>query len=189
MLYKIVRFLVSVYLHLIFRIRVEGEVPQKGSFLLCANHTSFYDAPLIAACIKRQLRFMAKKELFSVFLLGPMIRSFGAFPVSRGGSALEAVKTSLSILKQGEGMLMFPEGTRKRGQENLQVKSGMIMIAERAGAPIVPLGISATYRPFSKITVRIGEPIFLERVKGRSSEDTQKLAENIMEIIYSLAKV
>src|SRR5919204_5401265 len=137
----------------VYRLRVTGRenVPDDGGLVLAANHTSNFDPwPLgLPLFPRRQLRFMAKVELFNP-LLGPILRAGGAFPVRRGEGDVEAIQTAVDLVRAGEIVVMFPEGTRQR--KGLRKKfeprphSGAARIALQADAPLVPTAISGTDR-------------------------------------------
>ena len=132
---------------------------------------------------------MAKAELFKIFGLGFLIKHLGAFPVDRNKADLKAIKTALSVLKKEEALMMFPEGTRVKAGESADAKSGMIMLAHKAGASILPIGINSNYKLFSKLTVNIGEPVSFEEYTGKklSSEEMDGLAQDVLAKIKLLA--
>lgn len=190
MFYQIAKVAVSLYLRLLFRVEVKGCVPKEGGCLICPNHTSYYDPAVVAAFCGRPLTFMAKKELFASPVFGWLIKSLGAFPVNRDTNGLSAVKTTLAILKQEKATLIFPEGKRNKTGKKIAPKAGAVMIAQRAGVPVIPVGISSTFRPFSKLTVTFGAPISYEEYSGQrlESEQLEGLANQLMDQILSLAE-
>src|SRR3954447_16070693 len=132
----------------VFRLRPRGlEHLPEGGFVLAANHTSNFDPwPLgVPLWPRRQLRFMAKSELFNP-LIGPIIKAGGAFKVRRGEGDVEAMRTAAELVTAGEIVVMFPEGTRR--QKGLRKKhfprahTGAARIALSAGAPLVPAAIA-----------------------------------------------
>ena len=139
------------------------------------------DPVLIAAGCKRQLTFMAKEELFKVFLLGHLIKALGAFPIKRGRGDAAAVMATLKIMKKGGATLIFPEGTRMKNGERKDVGGGIVRLAIQSGVPIVPAYVT-------KNTVTYGKPIsydeYLEDVQD--AEKMQSLADNLMDTIYAL---
>jgi len=191
MLVRFVSFLVKCVTHLLFRIKVHGKenFPAEGAVIVAINHKSFWDAPLVAAELPRELAFMAKKELFKVPVVGAIIKWAGAFPVSRGTGDLGAIKAALSALKAGKAMAIFPEGTRVKGDQAHSAKAGVALIAEKTGAPIVPVAIRGGYRLFSKIDIFIEEPIFVKSKDGKklTSEELQAISDDLMVKILHLA--
>lgn len=142
--------------------------PAEGPVIIASNHASFLDPVLIATCIPRQTVFLAKKELFSVPVLGWWFKSLGSYPVDRGGSDLRAVKTAMRLLKEGRVMIVFPEGTRCEDGEIQPFQEGMAWLALQTDAPITPIYIHGSNRAWgkrmilprpAKIHLRIGPAI------------------------------
>jgi 1-acyl-sn-glycerol-3-phosphate acyltransferase len=153
----------------LYRLRVRGleHVPE-GGFVLAANHTSNFDPwPLgIPFLPGRQLRFMAKSELFNP-LLAPLLRAGGAFRVRRGEGDIEAMHTAADLARAGEIVVMFPEGTRRkkglRKKHEARPHTGAARIALTAGVPLVPAAIAGTDRlsRLGPLRVAYGEPLDL----------------------------
>lgn len=188
MLYRILVTILYPIFMLLYRIKVTGrENIPKGAAMLCANHTSMLDPVLIAVGItpKHKLNFMSKKEIFENKLLGAFFRAVGAFPVDRDAADLATIRTSISILKNGGKLLIFPEGTRMKGarMEASEVKTGVAMIAMRADVPIVPIYLSSEQKMFHKTVVSIGKPIIPERREGSNSENYRRIATEAFEAI------
>lgn len=142
-----------------------GNVPLDGACILAANHKSYLDPPAIAGCLRREVRYFAKRELFKVPILGPMIRNYGAIPVDREAFDRKTYRKAIDLLAAGEALLVFPEGTRIRRPGFGPPKEGVGMIAAQAGVPVIPVWVGHTYEPrrtlFRRIPVevRFGEPI------------------------------
>lgn len=128
---------------------------------------------------------MAKKELFT-FWLGPLIRSLGAFPVSRGDGDSGAIRTALEELKAGNALIMFPEGRRGDAQNIQRLEPGVMMLAKRSNAAVLPVGISGSQRMLPRgsffpkrhrVTVVFGEPFHYQDFvhEGRSDKETREL--------------
>ncbi len=151
----------------IFRIKVIGgeNEPDKGGFLVCANHIAASDPVILCyAFSKHQIRFMAKKELFRIPLLAQLIRMLGAFPIDRSGNDVGAIKTSVALLKDGKCMGIFPQGHRYPGTDprTTKTKNGAALIGTKACADVVPVYIlrrNNTPRLFRRTFVIIGKPI------------------------------
>ena len=169
---------------ILFKTKGRENIPADGAFLLCSNHTSAIDPVLLAAGCKRQLTFMAKEELFKVFLLGHLIKALGAFPIKRGRGDAAAVMATLKIMKKGGATLIFPEGTRVRDGVRRKVSGGIIRLAIQSGVPIVPAYVT-------KNTVTYGKPISYEEYSQevQNADKMQSLADNLMDTIYSLDEV
>ncbi|MBP3322198.1 MAG: 1-acyl-sn-glycerol-3-phosphate acyltransferase [Clostridia bacterium] len=155
----------------LYRMTVTGaeNVPKDGPVILCANHTAMMDVLALSSSTPRQIRFMAKKELFSVPFVGKLVAACGAFPVDRAGMDVGAIKKAISILSQGEIMGIFPQGTRcprvhpKETYDKLH--GGIAMVAVRSKATIVPVCIETDdhkLKLFKKTRVRYGKPIPFE---------------------------
>lgn len=166
--YQIARGAVKLYYKLFFRVKVVGaENLSGGTYVICPNHKSLNDPPLMGVCTDSPVKFMAKEELFENKLFGAVLRALGAFPVKRGKSDLAALKTAIATLKGGDSLVIFPEGTRSPKEHLNEGKSGAALIALKAGAGIVPVGIRGRYRIFSKITVNIGKPVDISGYFGK----------------------
>lgn len=178
--------IVNVYDHLKYNYHVIGreKVPD-GGCVLVANHTQWADPVLVGTALGNQypLVAMAKKELFQIKLLGPLISALGAFPVDRGTADIGAIKTSLKAVKEGKKLLIFPEGgtEHKAGDE---AKVGAAMIAARTGAPIVPIYISENKKFRSKVYVVFGDAYIPEKTK--SKDGYRAIADDMMRRIYAL---
>lgn len=166
--YKFVHDAFLGIVKLIYRMKVVGaeNEPTDRAVLVCSNHISAADAVLISAATKRQICYMAKKELLKVPLLGGFLRSLGVFSVDRSGKDVGAVKKAISLLKSGTSVGIFPQGTRHPGEEprGTELKNGAAMIATKAGVDILPVYIhrkNNTPKLFRKTTVVIGKPIKL----------------------------
>ena len=178
--------IVNVYDHLQYNYHVSGreKVPD-GGCVLVANHTQWADPVLVGTALGNQypLVAMAKKELFQIKLLGPLISALGAFPVDRGTADIGAIKTSLKAVKEGKKLLIFPEGGTKHKAGD-EAKVGAAMIAARTGAPIVPIYISENKKFRSKVYVVFGDAYIPEKTK--SKDGYRAIADDMMRRIYAL---
>ena len=170
--YRVCYFIFAGIVGLLFRIKVTGREhePDKGGFIVCANHISATDAVVLCyAFRKHQVCFMAKKELFKIPLLSGLIRMLGAFPIDRGGSDVGAIKNAVSLVKEGRCMGIFPQGHRYPGKNPRETatKNGAALICTRAEADVVPVYImkkNNTHKLFRKTRVIIGEKIPFEEL-------------------------
>lgn len=171
MSYKIFRALLKAIYRVLFRIEAKGieNIPAEGPVIIASNHISLLDPPAVGILIDRQVRFMAKEELFKIPVLGFLIRSFGAFPVKRGGVSKDAIKSAISLLRSGEVMGIFPEGTRSSGAAG--AKKGTAMIAIRSEAIIIPTAIIGEYKPFRKMYVMYGKPVHIQPIIDEKPDD------------------
>ena len=182
-----------------FRLRARGvENLPGGGYVLAANHTSNFDpwplaVPLFPA---RQVRFMAKSELFNP-ILKPILVGGGAFPVRRGEADVDAINRAVELVRNGEIVVMFPEGTRRkkglRKKYEARAHTGTARIALAANVPLVPAAIKGTDRltRLGPLRVAYGPPIPLDDLRGReiapaAREATERLMAAIHELEASL---
>lgn len=130
-----------------WEVRGRERVPASGGLIVASNHISFWDPPLIGAAMPREIHYLAKEELFSTPLLGPLIRSLNAIPIRRGAADLSGLARAIDALKRGGVLLLFPEGSRMRDGELHPARPGLGLLAVSAGVPIVPCFISGSHRP------------------------------------------
>lgn len=125
----------------LYRIEAVGKenIPEGGA-ILASNHTSFSDVLVISAAAGRQVRYMAKKELFKTPLC-PLIKALGAYPVDRGGADVGSIKQTISLIESGELVGIFPQGHRYGGEDprKTEIKAGVGMIAYHSKAKILPV--------------------------------------------------
>ena len=196
------RFFVFVYYVLGFIVRflhpvtVEGmeKLPRSG-VLLCPNHSSNWDPVLLGLRlpVNYRLHAMAKEELFQNRLFGRILRALGAFPVNREGADIQAVKTAMKVIHEGENLLIFPEGTTIHDGVGYHdglpahAHSGIAMIGVRSGATLVPVFADGKKRMFRKTTIIFGEP-YVPQITGRrgTSEELQKVADDVLREAYAL---
>ena len=177
---------VSAYDHLKYNFKVIGRenIPECGCVVV-ANHTQWADPVMVASALtnKHEFAAMAKKELFDIKPLAPLITALGAFPVDREKADIGAIKKSLKAVRDGKKLLIFPEGTRNH-QEGDDAKEGAARIALKTGAPILPLYISENKKFRSKVYVVIGEPFIPESTNTK--EGYRVLSNDIMHRVYAL---
>jgi 1-acyl-sn-glycerol-3-phosphate acyltransferase len=183
-LYRIVGTLSIPVVKGLYRLRARGvEHLPEGGFVLAANHTSNFDpwplgVPLLPG---RQLRFMAKAELFNP-IFTPILNAGGAFKVRRGQGDIEAMGTAIELVKQGEIVVMFPEGTRQtkglRKKRTARPHTGAARIALAADAPLVPAAIAGTDRlsRLGRLRVAFGEPIDVSDLDGADTKTAAQVA-------------
>lgn len=147
--------------HLIYRYDVEGyeNLPKEGSAVLCANHIHMLDSVSIVIHIKRMIYIMVKKELMTNKIGNWFFSKLGCFAVDRGKGDMKAIESAENHLKDGDLLLIFPEGKRNGMAKGEKMKKGAAMIALEAKAPIIPIGIQGSFKPFTKIKIRVGKPM------------------------------
>jgi 1-acyl-sn-glycerol-3-phosphate acyltransferase len=199
MLYYFGRALFRLFFRVFVRWEVRGRenIPLAGGAILAPNHISHLDPPLVGSAVKRPVNFMAKRELFSVPLLGKIIRRTRAFPISRDRADREALKKAYQLLAAGELLVMFPEGTRSPDGRLQAAEPGFALIAAKAGVPVIPIALiganrvlpkgSIFVRP-GKIKVRIGAPICYDSslTDGTKRESLRIFADRVMRAISQM---
>ena len=158
------RVTIGTAVKLVAPLRVYGaeRVPESGGLVVAANHFSWIDPPGLGAASPRTLYFMAKVEAHRVPGLGQLMRTFGAFPVRRGESDRDAVRTMRQIVRDGHALGMFAEGTRQTSGVPGVVQPGAAMVAISEDVPLIPAAISSQdWRPgnFKPVSVAWGEPM------------------------------
>ena len=178
------KFLAFVY-KIAFRVKINGNIPKEGAYILCCNHINYFDAAAIVLFNKRKVNFVAKEDLFmhrSLMWLGHL---FDAIPIKRDMQDIEALKRCLKVLKNGELLGIFPEGTRKGMEKNVKAKNGAAFMAIKSKAKVIPIGIHGTFKPFSKVYVNYGQPIDFS---GYNKEQLDEATDKIMQEIVMLTK-
>lgn len=170
-LYRFCRDALLVGLKLYNRLEVHGRehVPTTGGVMLVANHVSFLDPPALGCAARcRIVRYMARDTLFSPPWFGRLLRGVAVVPISREKGDIRALRTAITVLKGGDCLGLFPEGTRSADGEFKPAKGGVGFLISKAGVPVVPAYIDGTYRAFSrhhrwirpvKVRVFFGPPI------------------------------
>lgn len=180
-LYSFAKNFVYAILKPIYRFDVIGKenFPKDKGVLLCANHISVMDPPVVGINAPRPVHFMAKEELFSAPILKHLLPSLNAFPVKRGKSDKEALRKGLSILKEGKVLGIFPEGTRSETGELQKGLAGCGFFALRTDALVVPCAIIGPYKKFKRLKVVYGNPIdfsvYKEEGKRLSAEEATEI--------------
>ena len=188
-----IAMLISRLLH---PVTVQGleHLPRHGA-LLIANHTSNWDPILLATALPRdyRLRVMGKEELFRNPIIAWVIRVGGAFPVNRGGADIQAVKTAMQSSRDGQNLLIFPEGTVIRngiGKADglpAHAHSGAAVIGVRTGAALVPVFLDGEKKLFHRTRIIIGQP-YTPVYTGRrgTAEEMQTIADDLLREAYAL---
>jgi 1-acyl-sn-glycerol-3-phosphate acyltransferase len=188
-----------------FRWRVYGaeQVPLSGGVILASNHASFLDPPLVGSGLKRDINYLARESLFRFPGIGALLRSWNAVPVDRDGGGAKGLKTILDRLLQGNGIILFPEGTRTKDGNLQPARSGIGLTVIKSKAPVVPVRVFGTFEAFGRqhtfprphrVIVKYGRPMNFEALraeaktcdKARLKEIYQQVADEIMAAIAKL---
>ena len=160
---------------MIFRLRAYGRenVPKEGGFLLLSNHQSFLDPIVCSVPLDRECCFAARASLFTP-LRGAFISSLNSIPIKRASADLSAIKKIIAKLKEGYGMVLFPEATRTTDGRISDIKPGFSLLSKRSNAPVIPVVIDGSYECWPKgkyffsvgqIVIHYGKPITPEKIK------------------------
>ena len=187
----IVRGALYIWFKLFYRLEINGgeNIPKEGPLIFCGNHRSYIDPPLIVATAKRDIKFLAKEELYKNKFLAFLGWAFEAIPVKRDEKDIAAIKSSLKDLKEGKCIALFPEGTRNGLEKGEKVKDGVAFFAVRSGAKVIPCGIKGGTKELRKLTINYGKPLDYSEYKGSKDKDIlDKITKEIMDNIIELAK-
>ena len=160
--YAFAKAIMRIVFALVYPLKMIGakNLPDSGAAILCGNHLSLLDPLAAGVAVRRPVRFMGKVELFRIPGLRVLLHALGAFSVDRGNADMTAVRTALSILKEGGVLGIFPQGGRDT-TGNRGMETGVALIALKSGAPVVPMRFLNRLRPFHKNTLIIGQPVDL----------------------------
>lgn len=194
-MYSFIKTLLYYFFIVFFRFKIIGaeHIPASGGAIIAANHISLWDPPVIGAACTRAIHFMAKEELFAISAFKWIITKLKAFPVRRGTADRTAIKHAISLLKNGEILGLFPEGTRSVTGELGKPEAGIAMIVVKAGVPIVPAAIIGTNKVFKgggifpQFIIKFGKPIIINEEKT-DKEMMEKISNTIMQEISCLLK-
>ena len=190
MIRKIAIFFVHLFCLIVFRVKKVGEenIKKEGAYIICANHRSNWDPPILVSSTKRLTYVMAKEELFKNNLIKWFAKKCCVFPVKRGKMDLESMKFALKILKDGQILVIFPEGTRNGLSKNGRAQNGAAFMALRTGIPVIPVGVQGTLKPFHKIKLNYGKPLDFSEYKTNKPEKEllDKVSKEIMDNIIML---
>lgn len=187
MFYKFAKTVVGLIFRLLFKIKVIGKenIPKNGPVIICSNHISNFDPPVVGITSTRDIHFMAKEELFEKPWLGKLLTNLGAFPVKRGMRDRNALRNGLKLLEEGNTLGLFPEGTRSKNGEVKKGLAGAGFFAMRSDATVIPCAIIGTYKKFSKLKVVYGQPINFESL-NKEKPGAQEVTDEIMDHIKRL---
>lgn len=188
---SIVRGAIYIWCKVYYRAEIIGldNIPKEGPLIFCGNHRTYLDPPLMVATAKRDMKFLAKEELYNNKFLAFLGWVFEAIPVKRDEKDVSAIKTSLKFLKSGQCIALFPEGTRNGLEKGEKVKDGVAFFAVRSGAKVVPCGIKGGTKEHKKVTITYGRPLDYSEYKGtKDKEKLEEITEEIMDKIIELTK-
>ncbi len=168
--WRAARGLVRSLLFRVYRLRAAGQeqLREAGPLIYAPVHRSHLDGPLLGSLTHHRVRYLGKQELFSPRPLGWFMRSMGAFAVRRGAADLDAMRAALELLRNGEVLLVFPEGARQPRDDIAPIFDGTAWLAAKSGASVLPVGIAGTRESMpsgarfprrTQVAIVVGEPL------------------------------
>jgi 1-acyl-sn-glycerol-3-phosphate acyltransferase len=184
---------IGTFVKIVAPLRVYGaeRVPMAGGLVVAANHFSWIDPLALGAASPRTLYYLAKVEAHRVPGLGELMRAFGALSVRRGQSDREAVRMMRQIVRDGNALGMFVEGTRQRSGRPGRVQPGAAMAAINEEVPLIPVALHGSQRwrlgNFAPVSVAWGQPMTFEGLP-RGGKGYKEASLEIEREIYALWK-
>lgn len=157
-MYRLAILILKPIAYLLFRPVVIGKqnVKTDGASIIVANHISLWDPIVLACYLPTKIHFMAKKELFKTNWFAKLLKSLGAFPVDRGNNDIAAVKHSLTLLREGKVLGIFPEGTRAKTDKMGPFNQGAAVLAYRTKAQVIPVAIFKKGKRLKRLVIHVG---------------------------------
>lgn len=188
--YRLIRNIAWFLCKIIFPTKVTGaeNIPAEGPVLLCSNHVSMVDPVLLAVSFRRQVTFMAKKELFGTKFTNWFFTNLGMVPVDRGASDIQAMRVCLEVLNSGGLLGIFPQGHRFKQDESREIQNGAALMALRSKAKVIAAHVSAPMKPFRRTTIRFSEPVDLTDLVRVNSQAIAAASGRITEAIWQEEK-
>lgn len=177
-----------------FRRQRRDRIPRTGPIIYASNHQSHFD-PVSVGLLSwdRPCTYLARASLFTFKPFGAMIRAFHSIPLERSGNPARALRTAIDVVKRGRVVVIFPEGTRTRDGALREFKNGILLLARRTGAPVVPVATEGAYdvwphgrrfpRPFGRVLVRAGEPIPAAELRALAPEEAMDRIKRAIETL------
>lgn len=173
--YQLAVNVLSAICKLLFFMRVEGRenIPE-GACIIMGNHRAWIDPFCLAMCARdREIRFMGKKELWGNKAFAWIAKQVRGVPVDRGNVDMASIRMSMTVLKGGHTLGIFPEGTRTRGDGMMPIQGGVSLLALRSRCAVVPVYIDGDYRLFRPVVLRVGKPVQMDDLlAGRINKDS-----------------
>ena len=173
MLRIFVKTCVKIFTLILFRVQTYGQkenIKKDEAYIMCANHTSNWDPPILYTATKREMYMMAKEELFKNKFIYWFAGKTNIFPVKRGKQDIESMKKSLKVLNDNKILAIFPEGTRNGMAKNGKIQNGPAYLAARTGVKIIPVRIEGNFKPFRKVRIYYGKPLDFSEYKTKKPE-------------------
>ena len=197
--YYFARFLLYLFFMIFYGVRYYGRnnLPESGGVIIISNHQSHFDPPLIAVGLQRRLNFLARKSLFKFKPFAWLIDMLDAIPLDKEGIGFAGIMESFKRLKNGEAILIMPEGERTWDGNIAPFLQGSLVLAQRTKSTILPAAISGCYDVFprtkkfptlwGRMRVVYGKPIFFEEIKDLTEEELRRLCEKRIAELFQQA--
>ncbi len=199
LVYNIFYSIAKFFARTLFSLRVvhPERMVEDGPLILAVNHSSYFDPPLAGICSHRGVYYLARKNLLEWPFFGKLFPQMNVIPVERDGNDMSALREVIKKIREGNGVVLFPEGTRSKDGNLQAARAGIGLVIAKTRAPVLPMRIFGSYEAFPKgsfklnfrpITVVIGEPIYFtrEETEPATRETYQRLSDRVMEGIAAL---
>ncbi|WP_058307566.1 lysophospholipid acyltransferase family protein [Gracilibacillus massiliensis] len=185
--YRFAKNVVKLVLKPKYKVIAKGteNIPKEGPVIICSNHISNYDPPIVGITCPRDIHFLAKEELFKNKLFGYILHKVHAFPIKRGMKDRNALRKGLEVLKDGHVLGLFPEGTRSKNGELKRGLAGAGFFALRSKATVIPCAIIGEYKSKEPLQVVYGMPVDMESLR-KNKRSAQEVTDAIMEDIKKI---
>ena len=195
---RVGRLILRLVFQLLSEVKIYGRenVPKEGPYIISVNHVSLYDPPLILAFWPTPPEAAGAIEIWSKPGQDILVRLYGCIPVHRGEYDRQLLDTVLSVLKSGRPLVLDPEGARSHGLGMRRAHPGVAYIADKTGAPVIPVGVVGTTDDFfdraihfkrPKLEIRIGKSLILPSVNGTVAERREALQANADQVMLAIA--
>jgi 1-acyl-sn-glycerol-3-phosphate acyltransferase len=193
--YNLAKFLARFFFSM--RVIHPERMIEEGPLILAVNHSSYFDPPLAGICSYRGVYYLARKSLLQWPFFGPLFPAMNVIPVERDGNDMSALREVIKKIRLGNGVVLFPEGTRSKDGNLQPARAGIGFVIAKTMAPVLPMRIFGAHEAFPKgskglhftqITVVIGEPIYFrsEDIAGAGRDVYQHLSNRVMVAMAAL---
>ncbi len=199
MIYRCTITVLRFLLRRFFTVSVIGRenVPSRGAFIFAPNHVSHLDPIMVGVHTRADVYYLAKRELYTPAAFGWYLRKLNTIPIDRERMRISSIRQISKIMRNGHGLLIFPEGTRSDGNAFLEPEAGVAHFALKFDVPVVPAYVGGTARAFPRgarhlnrgchIWVRYGTPRYYKKEKGISKKDLyRRISNDIMQELHRL---
>ncbi|MEM9445020.1 MAG: lysophospholipid acyltransferase family protein [Verrucomicrobiota bacterium] len=198
--YRFVQVSFHVHLNLFHQFKSEGidNIPSEGGFILACNHVSYLDPPLVGGSFSREIHYLARKSLFKPPILDWLLPELNAFPIDQDRPDMSSLKKVIRLAKSGEGVLIFPEGSRSYDGEPQPAQPGIGLVLAKADVPIIPARIFGGHLAwprdkalslFHPVQLVIGKSFQITTPKKASKEAYQKIGDEVMAAIRAIKPI